>query len=110
MFNIKLFRFQSLSVVIFPVVECPHTPHVLYASAFLQSKMQLNIFKNLTPILWSAVLYPLIGLHTSLQHLNFVSNSMAVQWNPSKMDTIGEMKYVLYMEVSLFQGFSKTLK
>ena len=53
-------------------------PHASYASTFLQSKMQLNIFENLTPILWSTVLYTLIGLHTSLQHLNFVSNSMTV--------------------------------
>ena len=37
-------------------------------------------------------------------------HSIRVQWNPSKMDTIGEMKYVLYMEVSLFKGFSKILK
>ena len=28
-----------------------------------------------------------------------------IQWNPSKMDTIGEMNHVLYMEVSLFKGF-----
>ena len=32
------------------------------------------------------------------------------QWNPSKTDTIGEVKYVLYMEVSLFKGFSKIFK
>ena len=28
-----------------------------------------------------------------------------IQWNPSKVDTIGEIKSVLYKEVSFIQGF-----
>ena len=35
------------------------------------------------------------------QHLRV----MLVQWNPSKMDTIGEVTLVLYKEVSFIQGF-----
>jgi len=38
-----------------------------------------------------------------------VSICVVVQWNPFKTDTIGEMTSVLYMEVSLFQGFSKKI-
>ena len=33
-------------------------------------------------------------------------NSLSVlQWNPSKTDTIGEIIFVLYKEVSFIQGF-----
>ena len=28
-----------------------------------------------------------------------------IQWNPSKVDTIGEIKSVLYKEVSFIRGF-----
>ena len=37
-----------------------------------------------------------------------VPDKLCLQWNPFKMDTIGETTYVLYMEVSLFliQPFS----
>ena len=56
----------------------------------------------------SRIVCPLVV--SQLVLLELYDCSIRVQWNPSKMDTIGEMKYVLYMEVSLFKWFSKILK
>ena len=30
---------------------------------------------------------------------------MIIQWSPSKMDTIGKVKFVLYKKCPLFRGF-----
>ena len=32
-----------------------------------------------------------------------------IQWSPSKTDTIGEVKFVLYKKVSLFRGFLNSI-
>ena len=43
-------------------------------------------------------------------HKSIAQLHLQIQCNPCKMDTIGEMIYVRYMEVSLLKGFSKNFK
>ena len=39
-------------------------------------------------------------------HFKYIFNLVGdVQWNPSKKDTIGEITFVLYKEVSFIRGF-----
>ena len=42
---------------------------------------------------------------TRIKNLKGSGDRLHVQWNLSKADTIGESISVLYIEVSLFQGF-----
>ena len=50
---------------------------------------------------------PLLGkdwTQNGVVHISYLYCTVAIQWNPSVTDTVGDQKFVRYSEVSLTQG------